>query len=167
MQNARLATQLRTYTKDKQTWTQRRSKLARMICALGHVNAINVDTWKELLILLGEVPEQTTAETFRVYTAFARAQVDEYANDVVSRPDLAREALPRPSFQQIPPHASTLAPEAREAREAHAVPEPAEGANVINDLPSLYSSPEPAEGDNVINDLPSLYSWYEMSLIVD
>jgi len=179
MQNARLATQLRTYTKDKQTWTQRRSKLARMICALGHVNAINVDTWKELLILVGEVPEQTTAETFRVYTAFARAQVDEYGNDVVSRPDLAREALPRPSFQQIPPHASTLAAEAqvrgetqnaqeaRETQEAHAAPEPAEGANVINDLRSLYSSPEPAEGANVINDLPSLYSWYEMSLIVD
>lgn len=102
-QNVRLSTQLRQQAKEKQTWAQRRSKLTRMICALGHVNAINMDTWKELLCLVGEVPEHTTPETFRLYTAFARAQSDADGNEVASR-----EPLPRPSLQQTPPHADTL-----------------------------------------------------------
>jgi hypothetical protein len=103
MQNIRLATQLRQQAKDKQAWAQRRSKLTRMICALGHVNAINMDTWKELLCLVGEVPEHTTPETFRLYTAFAQAQSDADGSEVASR-----EPLPRPSLQQTPPHADTL-----------------------------------------------------------
>jgi hypothetical protein len=103
LQNIRLSTQLRQQAKDKQMWAQRRSKLTRMICALGHVNAINMDTWKELLSLVGEVPEHTTPETFRLYTEFALSQSDADENEVARR-----EPLPRPSLQHIPPHADTL-----------------------------------------------------------
>ncbi len=56
LQNVRLSTQLRQQAKEKQTWAQRRSKLTRMICALGHVNAINMDTWKELLFRWARCP---------------------------------------------------------------------------------------------------------------
>ena len=102
MQNVCLLTQLRQQAKDKQTWAQRRSKLTRMICAIGHVNAINMDTWKELLCLVGEVPEHTTP-TFLLYTVFAQAQSDADGNEVASR-----EPLQRPSLQHTPSHADTL-----------------------------------------------------------
>ena len=55
---------------------------------------------------MGEVPEHTTPETFRLYTVFARAQSDADGNEVASR-----EPLPRPSLQHTPSHADTLSRE--------------------------------------------------------
>ena len=145
MQNVRLSTQLRQQAKDKQSWAQRRSKLTRMICALGHVNAINMDTWKELLCLVGEVPEHTTPETFRLYTAFAQAQSDADGNangnangNAHDNEVASREPLPRPSFQQIPPHADTLS-RVIEQEEAGDAADDNDMMQTMQMLRSLYS----------------------------
>jgi hypothetical protein len=94
---------------EKRSWTRRRSKLAEIISGLVKVNAINVDTFKHMLEVLGELPENAHPETFRLYMAFAQAQ----------NPDEAarRNPLQRPSLLDVPQHPSTQADDLAEAVE--------------------------------------------------
>lgn len=97
--NKRLWAQHARLVQEKQSWTKRRSKLAEIINGLVRVNSINVDTFKHMLEVLGELPENTHPETLRMYMAFASAQSPGEA--------ALRNPLQRPSLIDVPPRPST------------------------------------------------------------